>query len=128
MINIQFKFSLKNISIKFKLTWFKSIIIFQLNIKYVLLFRDYSFKYNTNTYFLFKKLRCSSKYNVIFEKKNFYTLGFNVETLCWKNLNFSVWDIGGQDKIRSLWRHYFYNVQGNILYKNVNVQQRRALF
>jgi hypothetical protein len=23
-----------------------------------------------------------------------------------------VWDVGGQDKIRPLWRHYFQNTQG----------------
>ena len=35
------------------------------------------------------------------------TIGFNVETLSYKNNEFVVWDIGGQDKIRGLWRHYF---------------------
>ena len=33
------------------------------------------------------------------------TIGFNVETLEYKNINFTVWDVGGQDKIRRLWRH-----------------------
>lgn len=42
------------------------------------------------------------------------TIGFNVETLEYKNINFTVWDIGGQDKIRPLWRHYFQNTQGMI--------------
>lgn len=42
------------------------------------------------------------------------TIGFNVETLEYKNINFTVWDIGGQDKIRPLWRHYFQNTQGLI--------------
>ena len=31
------------------------------------------------------------------------TIGFNVETLQYKNLEFNCWDIGGQDKLRSLW-------------------------
>ena len=31
------------------------------------------------------------------------TLGFNVETVTYKNISFTVWDIGGQDKIRNLW-------------------------
>lgn len=35
------------------------------------------------------------------------TLGFNVETVKYKNLSFCIWDVGGGDKIRSLWRHYF---------------------
>jgi len=42
------------------------------------------------------------------------TVGFNVETLEYKNINFTVWDIGGQDKIRKLWRHYYQDTQGLI--------------
>lgn len=38
-------------------------------------------------------------------------LGFNVETVEYKNICFTVWDVGGQDKIRPLWRHYFQNTQ-----------------
>ena len=30
----------------------------------------------------------------------------------YKNISFTVWDVGGQDKIRPLWRHYFQNTQG----------------
>lgn len=37
------------------------------------------------------------------------TIGFNVEQVSYKNIEFSVWDIGGQDKLRALWRHYFSN-------------------
>lgn len=33
------------------------------------------------------------------------SLGFNVETVEYKNISFTVWDVGGQDKIRPLWRH-----------------------
>lgn len=44
------------------------------------------------------------------------TLGFNVETVEYKNISFTVWDVGGQDKIRPLWRHYFQNTQGEITY------------
>jgi ADP-ribosylation factor 1/2 len=42
------------------------------------------------------------------------TIGFNVETVEYKNIKFTVWDVGGQDKIRLLWRHYFQNTQGLI--------------
>ena len=35
------------------------------------------------------------------------TVGFNVETVTYKNVKFNVWDVGGQGKIRPLWRHYF---------------------
>lgn len=36
------------------------------------------------------------------------TIGFNVETVTYKNINFMIWDVGGQDKLRKLWRHYFH--------------------
>ena len=42
------------------------------------------------------------------------TIGFNVETVEYKNIKFTVWDVGGQDKIRVLWRHYYQNTQGLI--------------
>ncbi|KAF2879066.1 hypothetical protein ILUMI_27101 [Ignelater luminosus] len=35
------------------------------------------------------------------------TIGFNVETIEYKNLNFEIWDMGGGDKIWPLYRHYF---------------------
>lgn len=41
--------------------------------------------------------------------KMIYHSGFNVETVEYKNISFTVWDVGGQDKIRPLWRHYFQN-------------------
>ncbi|KAG5439775.1 hypothetical protein PCANB_000057 [Pneumocystis canis] len=42
------------------------------------------------------------------------TVGFNVETVIYKNVKFNVWDVGGQDKIRPLWRHYYTGTQGLI--------------
>ena len=41
-------------------------------------------------------------------------VGFNVETLEYKKLKFTVWDVGGQDKIRPLWKHYFQDTNGNL--------------
>ena len=41
------------------------------------------------------------------EDFSFMFTGFNVETVEYKNICFTVWDVGGQDKIRPLWRHYF---------------------
>lgn len=35
------------------------------------------------------------------------TIGFNVETVEYRNLQLAVWDVGGQKKIRVLWHHYF---------------------
>ncbi|EMR10460.1 hypothetical protein PNEG_01174 [Pneumocystis murina B123] len=35
------------------------------------------------------------------------TIGFNMETLCYKNIKFNVWDLGGQTSIRPYWRCYY---------------------
>jgi len=40
------------------------------------------------------------------------TVGFNVESVEYRNISFTVWDVGGQDKIRRLWRYYFQGTQG----------------
>jgi len=42
------------------------------------------------------------------------TIGFNVETVEYKNFSMTVWDVGGQQKIRALWRHYYQNTPGMI--------------
>jgi len=52
------------------------------------------------------------------------TIGFNVETVEYKNISFTVWDVGGQDKIRPLWRHYFQNTQGIIFVIDSNDRER----
>ncbi|OQR92656.1 ADP-ribosylation factor family [Achlya hypogyna] len=52
------------------------------------------------------------------------TIGFNVETLEYKNINFTVWDVGGQDKIRPLWRHYYDNTKGLIFVVDSNDRDR----
>lgn len=38
-------------------------------------------------------------------------IGFNVETVSYKNINFQVWDLGGQSSIRPYWRCYYANTQ-----------------
>merc|ERR1712070_27407 len=52
------------------------------------------------------------------------TIGFNVETVEYKNISFTVWDVGGQTKIRPLWRHYFQNTQGLIFVVDSNDRDR----
>lgn len=42
------------------------------------------------------------------------TIGFNVETVAYKNLKFQVWDLGGQTSIRPYWRCYFSNTDAII--------------
>ena len=40
--------------------------------------------------------------------------GFNVEKVQYKNVSFTVWDVGGQEKLRPLWKHYFSNTDALI--------------
>ena len=49
-----------------------------------------------------------------------------METVEYKNISFTVWDVGGQDKIRPLWRHYFQNTQGLIFVVDSNDRSVRA--
>ena len=42
------------------------------------------------------------------------TIGFNVETLQYKNIKFQVWDLGGQTSIRPYWRYYYPNTDAII--------------
>ena len=52
------------------------------------------------------------------------TIGFNVETVEYKNISFTVWDIGGQDKIRTLWRLYYQETQGLVFVVDSHDRQR----
>ncbi|XP_008159952.3 ADP-ribosylation factor 5-like [Eptesicus fuscus] len=52
------------------------------------------------------------------------TIGFNVETVEYKNICFTVWDVGDQDKIRPLWGYYFQNTQGLIFVVDRNDRER----
>jgi len=52
------------------------------------------------------------------------TIGFNVEQVDYKNISFTVWDVGGQDKIRPLWRHYYQNTEGLIFVVDSNDKDR----
>merc|ERR1712083_827558 len=52
------------------------------------------------------------------------TIGFNVETVEYRNIKFTVWDVGGQDKIRRLWRYYYQGTQGLIFVVDTNDRDR----
>jgi len=55
------------------------------------------------------------------------TIGFNVETVVYKNLNFSVWDLGGQTNIRPYWRCYYANTNAIIYVVDSTDADRLAL-
>ena len=59
--------------------------------------------------------------------KTIPTIGFNVETLDYKGLTFTIWDVGGQDKIRMLWKHYYQNTDGIIFVVDSNDKDRIKL-
>jgi len=52
------------------------------------------------------------------------TIGFNVETLKYRKLTMTVWDVGGQDKIRSLWNHYLQGTTALIWVVDANDRER----
>ena len=55
------------------------------------------------------------------------TIGFNVETVQpVPGLTMTVWDVGGQEKIRTLWRHYYQGTDGIIWIVDSNDTDRLA--
>ncbi|GMR47067.1 hypothetical protein PMAYCL1PPCAC_17262, partial [Pristionchus mayeri] len=42
------------------------------------------------------------------------TIGFNVEQVEFRSITFTIWDVGGQKRIRALWKYYFQNTQALI--------------
>ncbi|KAG8790166.1 hypothetical protein FRC17_009001 [Serendipita sp. 399] len=52
------------------------------------------------------------------------TVGFNVETVVYKNIKLVLWDLGGQSSMRSLWRCYFQNTSAIIYVIDSNDKAR----
>ena len=52
------------------------------------------------------------------------TIGFNVEAVEYKRIRFTMWDLGGQHKIRKLWRHYYQGTNAVIFVVDSNDSQR----
>eukprot|EP00961_Rhodomonas_salina_P071355 958402-Rhodomonas_salina.1 len=52
------------------------------------------------------------------------TIGFNVESVNHKGARLTLWDVGGCDKIRPLWRHYYDNTQVVMYFFDSNDQDR----
>ncbi|RPA77754.1 ARF/SAR superfamily [Ascobolus immersus RN42] len=52
------------------------------------------------------------------------TIGFNVESVTYKNLNFNVWDLGGQTSIRPYWRCYYANTAAVIFVIDATDRER----
>nr|XP_022315499.1 ADP-ribosylation factor-like isoform X1 [Crassostrea virginica] len=55
------------------------------------------------------------------------TIGFNLETVSpVKGMSFTVWDVGGMGRIRSLWRDYYQNTEGLIYVVDSSDRERIA--
>ena len=52
------------------------------------------------------------------------TIGFNVETVHYKKISFSTFDISARDTTRPLWRHYFQNTLGLIFVVDSNDREQ----
>ena len=52
------------------------------------------------------------------------TIGFNVEGLEYKDRKINMWDIGGGEKIRHLWKHYIQNINCIIFMLNISDKER----
>ncbi|KYQ93972.1 putative apoptosis inducing factor [Tieghemostelium lacteum] len=52
------------------------------------------------------------------------TIGFNVETVTIAGMNLVIWDVGGGDKIRPLWKHYSQESKGIIFMVDSSDRER----
>ena len=52
------------------------------------------------------------------------TVGFNVEEVKYKNLTFTMWDVGGQKLLRNMWCHYYPNTDAVIYVVDSSDQER----
>lgn len=43
------------------------------------------------------------------------TIGSNVEEVIYKNIHLHIWDLGGQESIRSSWSTYYFDAQGIVM-------------
>lgn len=65
-------------------------------------------------------LDAAGKTTIIFQLKlglnvqTMPTLGFVYEQIEYQNFKMNVWDVAGQDSLRSLWKHYYQNTSGVI--------------
>lgn len=55
------------------------------------------------------------------------TVGSNVETVTYKNVHFEVWDLGGQQSMRSSWQTYYRNTDAVVLMVDSTDRARVAM-
>ena len=52
------------------------------------------------------------------------TIGFNVEAIAYKEKEITIWDLGGGDKIRALWKYYFEKMNCIIFVMDISNKSR----
>ncbi|KAL5019455.1 hypothetical protein ScPMuIL_002347 [Solemya velum] len=52
------------------------------------------------------------------------TIGFNVETISYNKVNITAWDVGGRDKMRPLFRHYYAGTDAILFVVDSNDRER----
>ncbi|KAL1921521.1 uncharacterized protein VTP21DRAFT_11237 [Calcarisporiella thermophila] len=55
------------------------------------------------------------------------TIGSNVEEIVYKNIHFLMWDLGGQENLRSTWASYYVNTKAVIMVIDSTDQERLHL-
>lgn len=48
------------------------------------------------------------------------TIGYNSETIIYKGISFNLFELGGEKKFRSFWKHYYHDTQGIIFVVDSN--------
>ena len=91
---------------------------------------DRVFGFSRPTRILLLGLDAAGKTSVLYKLKldelvtTIPTIGFNVEEFNYKNLSMTMWDVGGQDKIRRLWSHYYENSDAIVYFVDSNDRDR----
>jgi ADP-ribosylation factor protein 1 len=71
---------------------------------------------------IFSRLRLDRNTRAIIDTSP--TIGFNVETLQYKQVTFTMWDVGGQQKIRPLWKQFYKDADAVIFVVDSNDRAR----
>ncbi|CAO2812853.1 unnamed protein product [Amaranthus hypochondriacus] len=59
--------------------------------------------------------------------KTIPTVAAQMETVEYRDVDFTIWEIGGQEKIRSLWKHFIHNGQGCIIFVVDSTERERII-
>ena len=93
-------------------------------------FFDWAFGEGKKAYILILGLDASGKTTLLNRLKTnegchtIPTIGFNTETIVYGRLTFTLFDIGGQARLRNLWFHYFQNCDAIVFVVDCNDGKR----